>query len=147
MKTAATVELPTRLRTERDTVALSSGATADVCRASVRRDGGPSRGITLLFDMRGLEMPTEVDLSFVQEALPSHGTVAGLLMAQSGSVDVLVSADSVEAGEDIALAAAVVAVSWGWDESAHIHVTLNDGRDWNITPSFQNGTWTATILP
>jgi len=139
----AHVELPTGVQSADDTVLLESGVVVQVCRASVRHANGPSVQITLLLDMQALVLPTEGDLSKLR-GTASRSILAGLRTIDSGKVSAITLPEYDAASEDIALAAAVCAASWGWDESECIHVTVND-QQWDVTPLFRDGGWTATL--
>lgn len=143
MTNRAHIDLPTGVQSEAETVTLESGITAQVCRTSVRHDDGSSIEITLLLDMQGLVLPTEADLLRLRVASPSVGILAGLQLGGSGKAEAITLPEFYAAGEYVALASAVCAASWGWDESESIHVIVNR-RAWKVTPAFRDGMWTAT---
>jgi hypothetical protein len=140
----ARVDLPTGIQAAPETFMLASGVTAQVCRASLQAGDQPSRRIGLLMHMEAQAMPTDTDLEMALAQVPSLGIVAGLLSARSGEASVVTLARFTTASEEIAQAAAACTASWGWDESDHIHVTVN-GRGWDVTPRFRDGAWRATI--
>lgn len=144
MTDRAYIDLPTGVHTAIETAVLESGVTVQVCRTSVRRDDRPSTQVILVLDVQGLVLPTEADLLNLLATSLFLGTVAGLQTTDSGKVKVITLPEFDGAPEDIALAAAVCAASWGWDESELIRVTVND-RAWDVTPAFRDGAWTATL--
>jgi hypothetical protein len=118
--------------------------TVQICRASVHRHDGRSTQIALLLDAQGLVLPTETDLANLRSTSSSFGIVAGLQAAVGGKAVVRTLPEFDAASVDIALAAAVCAASWGWDESECIHVTVN-GREWDVSAAFWDGVWTAAV--
>ena len=128
-----------------ETVTLQSGATFQVCRVQVSHAGGSSVRVTLLLDAEGLARPTAADLARSYSASAALGIVASLRIPETGSVVVITPNASGEAVEDVAMAAAVCAASWGWDESPRMHVVVNE-RGWDVAPVFCDGVWTAAIV-
>lgn len=89
-------------------------------------------------------MPTVTELAIIEETLDTGDIVAGLRIPEPGKA--IVSSPTAPSGadEDVAMVAAVCAASWGWDESPSIHVIVN-GRGRDVTASFRDHVWTATV--
>lgn len=140
----ARVDLPTGVRTSIETVILQSGVGVQVCRTSVHPANAPAHQVTLLFDELGSPLPTQTDLSSLAGSLADSGILAGMQSARSGEAAVVTRPEFESAAESIALAAAVCAASWGWDESEYIRVRVND-QEWEVVAEFREGAWMARI--
>lgn len=144
MSDDARVTLPTGLRTDVEVATLASGHDVQICRTFVQRGSAPGRDVTLLLDMYGRALPTQADLTDLARTRPGDGLLAGVLSGRSGEVTAVVLPKDDACADDVAAAAAVCAVSWGWDESECIEVKIND-RAWSIAPVFRDDTWVAHI--
>lgn len=106
-------------------VTLASGQPVVVCRTTVQR-GGLSSSVTLLLPEPGEQAPSTLDLEVVVEQDPGVGVPAVLHASGAGEATVVARAADVAKSAFVAMAAAVCAASWGWDESALIRVRVND---------------------
>ena len=141
--TTARVELPTGMVAAEDIVVLSSGESVRACRATVQRDGRKTR-VTLLASMGGEWALDTASHAPLVEREPAGAIVVGVELNGEGSATVV--GPHVPDGSivDVAAAAGVNAASWGWDESATIHVTVN-GTSLEVTPTYRAGAWFATV--
>ena len=140
--TAGIVELPTGIVAE-DRVRPSAGSGIQACRATVRQAATTTR-VTLLLPSPGEPLPTVGTLAEVAAIEPA-GTVLATLEA-SGAGEVTCTGPVPIAHRDaVAMAAAVCAASWGWDESPRIRVSL-EAQQWVVAPRYRDATWHATIV-
>lgn len=106
-------------------VPLAPGEPVMVCRTTVQR-GTLSTAVTLFLPEPGERAPSGRALQAVVEQDPVLGVPAVLQASGTGEATVVVRPADVLRTELVAMAAAVCAASWGWDESAIIRVRVND---------------------
>ena len=142
MTATARVDLPIGL-IPADFVTLPSGARLPACRATVQR-GDATTPVTLLMAQPGEPMPTVDELATLASQDRTGAVVVGLDATGTGQATVHAPSATDAVAEAVVLAAAVCTVSWGWDESPEIHVTLN-GRAWAVSAIYGDEAWFATI--
>lgn len=114
-----------------------------VCRAAV----GPGNVPRLVLGSANGEWPRDVLWDALDRALlvDEPGAVGALLVDYGEGFAVLVGRPSLEHfAAQVAAAAAVMRVSWGWDESSSILVRIDD-RPWRVWPRFKQGVWIAVV--
>ena len=142
MTATARVDLPIGL-VPADIVTLPSGARLPACRATVQR-GDATTPVTLLMAQPGEPTPTVDELATLAAEDPTGAVVVGLDATGTGQATVHAPIATDAVTEAVVLAAAVCTVSWGWDESPEIHLTLN-GRVWAVSAIYRDEAWFATI--
>lgn len=140
--TAARVEVPTGIAMG-DLLRLPSGVAIQACRATVWHEAATTR-VTLLLPSPG-EPPLTVAALAEAAATDTASVVVATLEASGAGQATVVGAVAIEHREAVAMAAAVCAASWGWDESPRICVSL-DEQQWVVAPEYRGTTWYATIM-
>ena len=107
-----------------DFLTLASGQPVVVCRTTVQR-GALSTPVTLLFPQPGEAVPSERDLDAVLAQDPRVGVPAVLQASGEGEAAVVARGADAACTELVAMAAAVCAASWGWDETPIVRVDVN----------------------
>jgi hypothetical protein len=127
-------------------IPLASGERVMVCRTTVQR-GGVSTPVTLFLPQPGDPALSRNDLEAVVGQDPVIGVPAVLEASGTGEATVTVRPADVPRTEFVAMAAAVCAASWGWDESGTIRVIVNDAS-LMVTARYAgvNERWHATIV-
>jgi hypothetical protein len=141
--TAARVQLSTGVGPP-EFVRLPSGADVPACRTTVLLDDDIV-SVTLLLTEPGEPPPGLPDLATLVAEGPADACVVALEADGIGHAAVAAPALPDALALPVAMAAAVCAASWGWDESPQITVSLNEGRPWVIAPTYRDETWHATL--
>ena len=142
MTATARVDLPVGL-IPADFVTLPSGARLPACRAKVQLRNRTIL-VTLLMAQPGEQAPSDPELATLSAADPAGAVVVGLEATGTGQATVTAPVAAESSAEAVVLAAAVCTVSWGWDESPEILVTLN-GRASAVSAVYRDEAWFATI--
>ena len=108
-----------------DFATLASGRPVVVCRTYVQR-GEVRTPVTLFLSQPGDPAPEGRELDALQNDASGLGLGAVLEASGAGEAMVVARSADVASQELLAMAAAVCAASWGWDESAIIRVSVND---------------------
>ena len=122
------------------------GGLLQVCRAAVQTPDVRAR-VALFWPAD----PNAASLTLAELAVASAGepagTVAALVRAAAeGRVALELPRGSEAYAPAVAAVAAVMRVSWAWDESPAIRVTVN-GAHATLAPRFTDGVWEAVEIP